>query len=392
MKINEVVVKIINDSRGDKTLEVSLTLDGKQVTASVPSGKSKGSNEAFVLDPELAIQKLEEIKLKLERDFGSLEDFDNFLIQLDGTPNKQNLGGNLILGLSIAFTKAWAKLQNMELFQLITQIAKQETKMPLCFFNLIEGGIHAQNSLPFQEYLFIPKTTSPRESLELVQEFIKNLETYERSEFGKLSQGDEGGFTVPSQDPETGLKILHEIIDTKKTDAKLGVDIAASTFFKNGVYYLGKKIMGRDDLISYYKLLTANYQLLSIEDSFDENDWIGFESLVAVIGDKVWIVGDDLTTTNTERIKLAQEKQAINAVIIKPNQIGSVTETIEAANLAKSYGWKIIVSHRSGETMDTFISDLAVGLGADGLKSGCPLQNERLVKYQRLIEIEGIIN
>ena len=160
---------------------------------------------------------------------------------------------------------------------------------------------------------------------------------------------------------------------------------------------MGGKIMSCDDLISYYKLLTTNYQLLFIEDPFSEEDWEGFSNLQESvlrngIGSSVWIVGDDLTTTNVERIKLAHERNAVNAVIIKPNQIGSVTEAIAAADLAKSYGWKIIVSHRSGETMDTFIADLAVGLGADGLKSGCPLQRERLVKYQRLIEIEGIIN
>ncbi|MCL5784991.1 MAG: phosphopyruvate hydratase [Patescibacteria group bacterium] len=390
MKIGQVNLKIINDSRKEPTLEAELVVDGVQGAASVPSGKSKGSNEVFVLDPQAVIQKLDEIKPKLIRDFNSLEEFDQFLIQLDGTPKKENLGGNLILALSIAFVRAWAKLQNLETFQLISKISKQETKLPLCFFNLIEGGVHAENSLPFQEYLFIPQTNSPKESLNMVGEFIKALAEYEHEEFGKLKMGDEGGFTVPSKDPEIGLRILQEVMGKITGNAKSGLDIAASTFLENDSYNVSGKIMDRDDLISYYQLLAVNYQLLSIEDPFAENDWEGFEKIMTNLGEKVWIVGDDLTTTNVESIKLAYERNAVNAVIIKPNQIGSVTEAINAAVLAKSYGWKIIVSHRSGETMDNFIADFAAGLGADGLKSGCPLQQERLVKYRRLEEIEKI--
>lgn len=394
MKISQIDIKLIPDSRGDQTIGVDLVLDGKEVTASVPSGKSKGENEVFVLDPELASQKLEEIKPKiLEKDFNSLEEFDNFLIELDGTPNKQSLGGNLILALSISFVKAWAKLQNLEIFQLISQIAKQESKLPLCFFNLIEGGVHAKNSLPFQEYLFIPETTSPRESLELVRDFINLLKEKESREFGKLEQGDEGGFAVPSDDPVMGLKILKEIeVSIGQKNANLGIDVAASSFFKDGNYLIGKNNYNDDSLLELYRRIIDEYGLFSIEDPFSENDWNGFNAITRELGGKVWIVGDDLTTTNVERIKLAQEKQAANAVIIKPNQIGSVTETINAAVLAKNSGWKIIVSHRSGETFDTFIADLAVGLGADGLKSGCPLQKQRLVKYERLVEIESKLN
>lgn len=396
MKIRQLEVKIINDSRGDKTLEVKLNLDGQEVSASVPSGKSKGSNEVFVLDPEFVVKKFEEIKPKLKKDFESLEEFDQFLIELDNTPNKKNLGGNLILALSIAFTKAWAKLQNLETFQLIAQISKQEAKLPLCFFNLIEGGVHVHppaGGLPFQEYLFIPQTNSPKESLNLVQKFIKTLGKYEHGEFGKLTMGDEGGFTVPSHDPEMGLQILKECSSFAGSDlARLGIDVAASTFYHDGNYIVGSKTMSKADLLSYYQLLTTNYQLLSIEDPFAEEDWEGFGMIMKELGNNVWIVGDDLTTTSVERIKSAYDKQAVNAVIIKPNQIGSVTETITATVLAKSYGWKVIVSHRSGETFDTFIADLSVGLGADGLKSGCPLQRERLVKYQRLVEIENVLN
>lgn len=390
MKVEDIQIRVIKDSRGEETLEAEIILGGIQASASVPSGKSKGSSEVFVLDPELAVKRLDEIRPKILWDFGSLEQFDNFLIGLDGTQNKQNLGGNLILGLSIAFTKAWAKLQNLETFQLISQISKQEIKIPFCFFNLIEGGVHAKNSLPFQEYLLIPQTNSSKEALSLVQEFIKILSKKEHEEFGKLSMGDEGGFTVSSKDPEAGLRVLQALIDKRGRDVKLGLDVAASTFFKDGKYYIGDKVMDTDSLLSFYKLLVTNYQLVSIEDPFAEEDWEGFEKITKDLGSQTWIVGDDLTTTNPARIKLAHEKNAVNAVIIKPNQIGSVSETLKAVSLAKSYGWKIIVSHRSGETMDSFIADLAVGIGADGFKSGCPLQKERLVKYQRLLEIETI--
>ncbi|MBU1000007.1 hypothetical protein KKE78_01240 [Patescibacteria group bacterium] len=403
MKIDDIQLRIISDSRGDKTLEVDLILEGQEALASVASGKSKGRGEAFVLDPELALNKLKEIKPELEKDFSSLEEFDNFLIKLDGTSEKKNLGGNLILALSIAFAKAWAKLQNLQTFQLIAQISKQDIKFPFCFFNLIEGGVHAQfipgkKGLPFQEYLFIPKTNSPEQSLKQVNMMIRLLGSEIKKRYGELQQADEGGFIVPSKDqnPEIGLKILKEVFsklllkDPKINPAGLGLDVAASSFYIDGNYLIGSKAMKMNDLLSCYKQLSADYELFSIEDPFAEDDWRGFIAATKELGKEVWIIADDLTTTNVESIRLAQKRKAANAVIIKLNQIGSVTETIAATVLAKSYGWKIVVSHRSGETFDTFIADLAVGLGADGLKSGCPLQKERLVKYQRLIEIERI--
>ncbi len=385
MRINNIDLHIVPDSRGEDTLEVNMTSGGHNVTASVPSGKSKGKNEAAVLEPKNALEKFESIKSQiLEKDFNSLKEFDNFLISLDSTPNKENLGGNLILVLSLGFTKLLAKADGLELFEEIAKIsgAKAE-KMPLCFFNLIEGGVHAKDSLPFQEYLYIPQTNSPKASLENVMLAIRNLGEKIQQKYEHLRQGDEGGYTIPSGDPMVGLEVLQGI-----GNGRISLDVAASTFFHDGLYLVGDKTMNHEQLLSYYQSLATSYQLLSIEDPFAEDDFEGFEKLTQELGDKVWIIGDDLTTTNPEKIEEAKEKNACSGVIIKPNQIGSVTETIEAANLAKSFGWKIIVSHRSGETMDPFIADLAVGLGADGLKAGCPLQEVRLVKYQRLIEIE----
>lgn len=359
MKIEDIQLKIIPDSRGKDTLEATLKSGNFEASASVPSGKSTGATEVAVIEPEKALEKIDLIKSKF-KDFKTLE-------QLDST--FRGIGGNLSLALSMAFARLLAQNEGLQLFEFVAQISGNKPKLPLCFFNLIEGGVHAENSLPFQEYLFIPKTNSPKESLEIVTRVIKLLEEKIQKEYGRINYGDEGGFTVPSDNPLKGLELLQNF------EGRLGLDIAAST-------------MAQKPSIATYEKIISDFPVLSIEDPFDEEDWESFGKLTAKIGDRVWIVGDDLLTTNVERIKKAHDLGAVNTVLIKPNQIGTITETIQAALLAKSYGWKIIVSHRSGETMDSFIADLAVGIGADGLKSGCPLQKERLVKYERLIEIE----
>ncbi len=391
MKIDDIQLKVIPDSRGQDTLEAEMISGETSAVASVPSGKSTGKNEAALIPPKNALEKIPWIKSQIgDTEFSTLEQFDHLLLTLDGTPNKSKLGGNLILVLSIAFTKLLAQKGNLETFELIAKIAgNREKKLPLCFYNLIEGGVHAENSLPFQEYLLIPQTNSPRESLNEVLLFIKVLGEVIHKKYEKLKQGDEGGYTVPSTDPLTGLQILDEVRkEGGWEDSLLGLDVAASTFKKDAGYLVGDNLLTPDQLLDLYKKIVTDYPMFSIEDPFSEDDPESFAKLLELIGNKTWIVGDDLTTTNVSQIRKAKEKNAINAVIIKPTQIGTVTETIQAANLAKSYGWKTIVSHRSGETMDTFIADLAAGIGADGFKSGCPLQEVRLVKYHRLVEIE----
>lgn len=405
MKITNIQLNIIPDSRNNPTLEAVVESEGITVISSVPSGKSTGKNEAEIVPPQKALEKVDWIFSQIkDHDFATLDQFDNLLMTLDGTENKSVLGANLILALSIAFTKLLAKKGNMEIYELVSRISGSQPKLPLCFFNLINGGIHAHSTalrvnLPFQEYIFIPQTNSPKESLEQVMLVIKNLGEKIQEKYGQLKQGDEGGYIVSSPDPEEGLELLS--ISTRPGlfqkgqalwRAFLSIDVAASTFYENGKYNVGGKIMNTDELLFYFQSLVSNFQLLSLEDPFAEDDWDGFEKITKVIGEKIWIVGDDLITTNVKRIREAHEKNAISGVIIKPNQIGTVSETIQAANLAKSYGYKIIISNRSGETMDVFIADLAVGLRADGLKAGCPLQKERLVKYERLIEIEKTLN
>lgn len=378
MKIDGIKLKIIPDSKGKNTLEAQMRSDGIGVTASVPAGESTGKNEAKVIEPKKALEKIEWVETQIkDHNFSELNQFDGLLNTLDGTSDKSNLGANLILSLSLCFIKLLAKKSGMETWQLISRISGSRPSLPLCFFNVIEGGVHTEHSLPFQEYWFIPKTNSPKEALNKCLILLSALEKKLKRDFGKVQMGTEGGYTVPSKNAEDGLRILKAVIEELEENANLGLDVAASTFSQNSSYDL-----------SYYFSLTEKYPLLAIEDPYPEEDWENFSAITKELGNKIWIVGDDLTTTNPGMIKKAQRSSAVNAVIIKPTQIGTISETMQAANLAKSYGWKIIVSNRGEETMDTFIADLAVGLGADAIKSGCPLQRERLVKYQRLKEIE----
>lgn len=391
MRIDDISLKIIPDSRGQDTLQVEFDEENIEVIDSVPSGKSTGENEVAVLSPRQELEILNQIEpLIKKKDFQSLEEFDQFLIDLDNTSDKHKLGGNLMLALSIGFTKLLAKTEGLEIYQFISKIhGTKNKKLPLCFFNVINGGLHAKDALPFQEYMFVPQNSLPSENLNSVMLLLKTLGDKIQEKYEHLRMGDEGGYEVPEKDPEIGLQILAESMqESGQTNGKLSLDVAASSFYKDGLYLVGEKVFTKDQLLDLYQALVAKYQMLSIEDPFDEEDDLDFQKITEKIGNKIWIVGDDLTTTNPERIKMMEQKKACNAVIIKPNQIGTVSETLKAVKLAQSYGWKIIVSHRSGETMDTFIADLAIGVGADGLKSGCPLQKERLVKYQRLIEIE----
>lgn len=380
MKIDRISLKIIPDSKARETLEAKMQSGALAVLASVPAGESTGKNEAKVIDPKIALEKISWIETQIKgHEFSELGQFDGLLNTLDGTSNKSNLGANLILSLSLCFTKLLAQKGGLEIWQLISRISGSRPSLPLCFFNVIEGGLHSGNSLPFQEYWFIPKTNSPKKALDQCQILLSSLGKKINAEYGKVQMGAEGGYTVPSKNAEDGLQILRTVMKESGLDGNLGLDVAASSFSESASIDL-----------SYFRLLTQKYPLLAIEDPYSEEDWEDFPKITEVLGSKVWIVGDDLTTTNPKLIKLAAEKGAVNAVIIKTTQIGTVSETIQAANLAKSYGWKIIVANRGEETMDDFIADLSVGLSADGFKSGCPLQSERLVKYQRLIEIEKI--
>lgn len=389
MKIDSIDLKVIADSKGKDTLEARLEGGGISVTASVPAGESTGKNEARIVDPKKALEKVNWVFLQIkDHEFNSLEQFDCLLNTLDGTKNKTSLGANLILSLSLSFTKLLAQKNGMETWELISKISGSKPALPLCLFNVIEGGAHARDSLPFQEHWFIPKTHSPKQALAEVFRVLDVLDKKIKQEFGEVNMGSEGGYIIPSKGTLDGLNLLVKAIKETGAGVYLGLDCAASTFFEQGKYRLEKKLISSGELLQIYKKIVDDYSILAIEDPFSEEDWEGFMQMTKALGERIWVVADDLTTTNSAVIKKAAETKAANAVIIKTTQIGTVTETIQAANLAKSYGWKIIVANRGEETMDDFIADLAVGLGADAIKSGCPLQKERLVKYERLAEIE----
>jgi len=388
MKLKDIQSRIIKDSRGEETIEVALTTDYFEVKASVPSGKSKGKYEARVIEPKAAIKGIGRIETVLCEE-GSMrpEHIDKLLISF-----KDRIGANGALALSYAFWRAAAQDKGIELYQFIAQEINKEPKLPrFVLFNLINGGLHAKNSLPFQEYLLLPRKKLPSESLAFCFDFLENLKTKISTLALSSNIGDEGGFTIESDDAELGLKMLKEVL-VQNYDAKqsfIGLDVAANSFFKEDHYRIGEKVFLPGALLDFYDGLAGKYPLLYLEDPFYEDGFNEFQKITAKLGEKMWIAGDDLTATNMHRIKKAKDKNAINTVIIKPNQIGTVSETIEAAKRAQSYGWKVVVSHRSGETMDDIIADLAVGLSATGFKAGSPLQPERLVKYKRLVAIEN---
>lgn len=409
MKISELKAREIKDSRGNLTVEVELKAGNSSFSASVPSGASTGKNEAAVLPVSVAIENINKIiapKLKGNNPENQ-EEIDNLMIRLDGTKDKSKLGANAILPVSIAVSRAGAASKKLPLYLHIREISSfklqdSSFKLPLPSFNLIEGGAHTvgRNKLDFQEFMAVPQKKSFKENLILANQVFKNLEHLIKKNFkGGILIGDEGGFAPPILKIEQALFLLKEAIGN--LEVKIIIDSAASQFYKDGKYEVEGKSLTRSQMVELYKDLVSRFPIIAVEDPFAEEDFEGFKDIMSrfnrgsstdlLSGQQisgVFIIGDDLTTTNAAMIKTAHSKNACNGVIIKPNQIGTVTETVEAVRLVKSYGWKIMVSHRSGETIDTFIADLSVGVGADFIKSGAPTQEERMVKYSRLLEIE----
>ena len=389
----------IKDSRGEETLEVEMTAGEHTVWASVPSGKSTGSREAVVVPIDDAIRNVNEsIAPQLIGKNVNVFIVDDFLVGLDGTENKSNLGANAILGVSIATLKLEAKLEKQPLWQHIQLLSPSRTKsmeFPRLFVNVLNGGVHAGFRLPFQEYMFVLgnglNIAGPINQLQTLFEQLENKLKMEGYDF---VMGDEGGFSIESKDLEEPFRILSELHN------KLAVDVAGGEFFENRGYNICGQKYSSEELSEIYLGLAKKFPIISIEDPFSENDFSSFITLTQKIKDlalgvpngEVLVVGDDLTTTNSEMISKAIDEKMINAVLIKPNQIGTVTETLKAIEMAHQAGLKTIISHRSGETMDSFIVDLAVGTGAYGLKAGTMYQAERKEKYGRLLEIEREVN
>jgi len=390
--IKNIKAKKILNSRKEPTVEVSLKTENGVFKASVPSGASTGKREAIVLDVEKVIANISNIiapKLLKENELNQ-ERIDRIMIDLDGTENKSKLGVNAILPVSIAVCRAGAITQNLLLHEYINKIyrGRASVYLPRPCFNIINGGAHADNNLEIQEFMIIPNYGSFSDNLKIGKKVFNNLKKILEKNFGKpgIKMGDEGGFAPPIENDKKSLDYISEAIGADKVE--IGLDCAASQFYSEGNYNIDNKALDKNELLDFYKQLVDQYPVIFIEDPFAQDDWLGWQEIIKDLGNRITIIGDDLLTTNTTQIKIAQRNNACNGTIIKPNQIGTVTETLEAIKLAQSYGWKIMVSHRSGETRDDFIADLAVGVGADFIKSGAPSKKERLTKYKRLVKIE----
>lgn len=400
--IKNISAKEILDSRGNPTVKVELVTDLGKFSASVPSGASKGKEEAMELRDGgkrfkgmgvlKAVRNVNIIGLKLKgKEVVKQKEIDNLLIRLDGTRNKSRLGANAILGVSLAVSRAGAKEKNIPLWKNISQLAGRKPSLPTPCFNVINGGAHAKNDLDFQEFMIVPMVKPFSKAFNLGLRTYQELKRIIKEKYGvsALKTGDEGGFAPPVKRPEQALDLILEAVRNLnfEKEIKIILDVASSQFFKNGRYETNFKNFSSDELIEYYSGLIKKYPIIGLEDPLAEDDWKGWKRLKSRING-ILLIGDDLTVTNKNRVKRAIKEDCANAIIIKPNQRGTLKETVDCAKTAQRAGWKIVVSNRSGETMDDFISDLAVGIGAEYIKSGAPFPKERMAKYKRLLKIE----
>jgi enolase len=406
--IYDVWAREILDSRGNPTLECEVVLeDGSFGVAAVPSGASTGEHEAVELrDGEkerymgkgvlIAVNNVNEsISDQLEGlDAADQYQIDTTLIGLDGTENKGKLGANAILGVSLAAAKASAEYFGMPLYRYIGGI--QARYLPIPMMNILNGGKHADNNVDIQEFMIAPVgATSFSEALRMGTEVYHTLRNVLKSKGYNTSIGDEGGFAPSLKSNEEALEVIIEAIVAAgyepKEDIMLALDVAASEMYEDGKYKMFKstgELRTTEQMIEWYKELCQKYPIYSIEDGLGENDWEGWAKLTEELGDDIQLVGDDLFVTNPEFLDKGIEEGCANSILIKLNQIGTLTETIEAVELAKTCGYTTIISHRSGETDDTTIADLAVALNARQIKTGAPARTDRVAKYNQLLRIE----
>jgi enolase len=418
MSILTVKAREILDSRGNPTIEVDITTSKGLFRAAVPSGASTGKFEALELRDNDKSRYLGKGVLKAVQNVNEIigpkiigknpihqEEIDKFMIDLDGTDNKGKLGANAILGVSMAICKAGAAEHGIPLYRHIANLSGNDhIILPVPAFNVINGGQHAGNKLAMQEFMILPiGASSFKEAMRMGCEVYHNLKAVIKEKYGQdaTNVGDEGGFAPNIQSGKEGLELLKTAIARAGyTDkVKIGMDCAASEFCiddKNFIYDLDFKnknndkshVISSEQLSNLYKEYVRDFPIVSIEDPYDQDDWNSYAQLTSSIGKEIQIVGDDLLVTNPKRIQTGIEKNACNALLLKVNQIGSVTESIQACKLAQSQGWGVMVSHRSGETEDTFIADLVVGLGTGEIKTGAPCRSERLAKYNQIMRIE----
>jgi enolase len=407
-RIESVRALEILDSRGNPTVRVFLTLDnGITTSASVPSGASTGENEAVELRDDdgrryggkgvlKAVTNVNEVIAPqlVGMDPARQAEIDRMMIDLDGTPNKGKLGANAILGVSMAMARAAAAASGLPLYAYLG--GPGVVRIPVPMMNILNGGKHAENSVDFQEFMAMP-IGSPTfaEALRYGAQTFHALREILKKKKYATSVGDEGGFAPNLKSNEEACQLIVEAIETAGfkpgKDIAIVLDPAASSFFEDGLYHLSKSGQGKKnsaEMTNLYANWVKEYPILSIEDGLAETDWEGFSILTRVLGEKIQIIGDDLYVTNTRFISRGIQEKASNAVLIKLNQIGTVTETIEAVQLCRKAGWGFVISHRSGETEDTFLADFAVAMGGGQIKTGSACRSERVAKYNRLLEIE----
>jgi len=385
--------RVILDSRGNETLEVDVLLDdGTLGRVSVPSGASTGSHEAYkIQDMRQSVQNIKSLTTQIVGlDPAQQERVDSILLQTDGTEDNSKMGANVILALSLATASAAARSMKKPLHTHLHSIAGLQApeRMPTPMFNIINGGKHADNNLEFQEFMVVPSpdTSSFREKVTIGRTVFHTLKKILHQMGHSTSVGDEGGFAPRLNSNQEAIELIVEAIRATeyqpRTNASVALDAAASSIpdLAAVTYPL--------DPIGYYDKLVTDYPIISLEDPLTEDDWQGWTKLTAQLGSKVMVVGDDLYTTNPKRLKEGIDRKATNAVIIKPDQIGSLTETFQTMRLAEQAGFHRVISHRSGETESTFIADLAVGTGAEFIKTGAPSRGERVAKYNQLLRIE----
>lgn len=407
-KIKDIKAREILDSRGNPTVEVDVLLEsGAKGRAAVPSGASTGSKEALELrdnDPKRyqgkgVLKAVNNVNTIIKDALIGLESshqrqIDETMIKLDGTENKTNLGANATLGVSLAVLKATAKEKNIPLYKFFGD----EISLPRPMMNILNGGAHADNNLDFQEFMIIPNAKSFKEILRIGSEVFHTLKKVLKENGFNTGVGDEGGFAPNLNTNEEALDMLMEAIKeagyTPGKDVNFALDVAASEFYEDGIYNLkgANKKLTSNELVDYYQTLIDKYPIISIEDPVDEEDWKGFRKMTEKYGDKIQLVGDDLFVTNIKYLQKGIDNKAGNAILIKLNQIGTFTETLETINLAKENGYKTIISHRSGETEDVTIADLAVALNLGQIKTGSLSRSERTAKYNELLRIEEDLN
>lgn len=401
--ITSIKAQEILDSRGYPTVEATVYTSEGKGTASVPAGASTGKYEALELRDlgkryngkgvQRAIHNINYIiaPVLVGKDCRKQQAIDSLMLDLDGTDNKRKLGANTILAVSLACARAAANAQQRCLFDYLQTLTGRQFTIPRPYINIINGGRHADNNLSLQEFMVVPKLKTFRDNIRAASEIYHTLQQQLRTTYGKgaTAVGDEGGFApVKLKKTIQALDLITKVIAragyTGKVD--LALDCAASEFFRKGKYHLDGRTMTAGQLHRYYLALIRKYDIISIEDPFEQNDFSSFAKLRRESG--IQVVGDDLTTTNLKRIEMAIRHGSCTCLLLKVNQIGTLTEALDAAELAFKNNWNVMVSHRSGETEDTFIVDLAVALGCGQIKAGAPCRGERVVKYNRLLKIE----